>query len=272
MQYESAVKYYCPMDLNKKIEDSIRIIRKMEKMAFKYSPDGFHVAFSGGKDSQVIYELAKMAGVKFKAYFYKTSVDPPELLRFIRSHYPDVIWLKPEKTMFQMILQKKMLPLRNRRYCCEYLKERRGLNEVVIIGIRKEKSTRRKKRKVFTNDCKLGCDKPLLSPILDWTESDVFGFLSSRNIQVCDLYKKVHRIGCIGCPMNCKSQRNGLRMFPMFRRAYINTIEKLRILYGKYMEFESAEDAFNWWCSGISKKKYLANKKQLKFPWWDEMI
>lgn len=178
MQYESAVKYYCPMDLNKKIEDSIRIIRKMEKMAFKYSPDGFHVAFSGGKDSQVIYELAKMAGVKFKAYFYKTSVDPPELLRFIRSHYPDVIWLKPEKTMFQMILQKKMLPLRNRRYCCEYLKERRGLNEVVIIGIRKEESTRRKKRKVFTNDCKLGCDKPLLSPILDWTESDVFGFLS----------------------------------------------------------------------------------------------
>ena len=58
----------------------------------------------------------------------------------------------------------------------------------------------------------------------------------------------------------------------MFRKAYINTIEKLRVLYGKYMEFESAEDAFNWRCSGISKKKYLANKKQLKFPWWDKMI
>ena len=129
----------------------------MEKMALQYSPDGFHVAFSGGKDSQVIHELCRMAHVKFKAYFYQTSVDPPELLRFIRTNYPGVAWLKPEKTMFQLILQKKMLPLRNRRYCCEVIKERRGLNEVVVIGIRKEESKRRAKRKVFTNDCKLGC-------------------------------------------------------------------------------------------------------------------
>ena len=94
--------------LENKISESINLLRKMEKIALKYSPDGFHVAFSGGKDSQVIYELCKMAGVKFKAYFYKTSVDPPELLKFIRSDYPDVIWLKPEKTMFQLILQKKV--------------------------------------------------------------------------------------------------------------------------------------------------------------------
>ena len=83
--------------------------------------------------------------------------------------------------MFQLILQKKMLPLRNRRYCCEVIKERRGLNEVVVIGIRKEESKRRAKRKVFTNDCKLGCDKPLLSIILDWTTSDVFEFLVQEN-------------------------------------------------------------------------------------------
>ncbi|WP_236252609.1 phosphoadenosine phosphosulfate reductase domain-containing protein [Odoribacter splanchnicus] len=75
------------------------MLQKMETVALRYSPNGFHVAFSGGKDSQVIYELCKMAGVKFKAFFYKTSVDPPELLKFIRSDYPDVIWLKPEKTM-----------------------------------------------------------------------------------------------------------------------------------------------------------------------------
>ena len=66
----------------------------MEKMALQYSPDGFHVAFSGGKDSQVIHELCRMAHVKFKAYFYQTSVDPPELLRFIRTNYPGVAWLK----------------------------------------------------------------------------------------------------------------------------------------------------------------------------------
>jgi len=31
--------------------------------------EGYYLAFSGGKDSQCIYELAKMAGVKFNAFY-----------------------------------------------------------------------------------------------------------------------------------------------------------------------------------------------------------
>lgn len=251
-------------NLEIKIATSIELIKKYEKLALKYSSNGFHVAFSGGKDSQVIYELCKMAEVKFKAYFYKTSVDPPELLTFIKSNYPEVIWLKPEKTMFQLILQKKMLPLRNRRYCCDVIKERRGLNELVIIGVRKEESARRMKWKDFSSECKLGGEKPLLSPILEWTKEDVFNFLIIRNINICSLYERMNRIGCIGCPMNCKSQRKELEMFPLHKRAYINTIEKLRVQHGRYLDLDNAEDVINWWCSGISKKKYLANKKQLK--------
>ena len=77
-------------------------------MALSYSDEGFHLAFSGGKDSQVIYELAKMAGVKFKAYFYKTSVDPKELLTFIRENYQDVKWLRPKMTMFQLIIKNQV--------------------------------------------------------------------------------------------------------------------------------------------------------------------
>lgn len=250
--------------LQQKINKAINTLRKYEKLALKYSPNGFHVAFSGGKDSQVIYELCRMSGVKFKAFFYKTSVDPSELLTFIRKNYPDVTWLYPEKTMFQLILEKKMLPLRNRRYCCEIIKERRGLNEVAVIGIRKEESVNRSKREEFTSNCKLGGDKPLLSIILDWTIGDVYTFLKDRNIQMCCLYEKMSRIGCIGCPMNCKNQRSELQMFPLHRKAYINTIEKLRVKYGKYLDFESAEDVCEWWSSGLNKKVYFANKRQLK--------
>jgi phosphoadenosine phosphosulfate reductase len=89
-----------------KVQHSIELIRKAEKLALTYNDFGFHLAFSGGKDSQVIYELAKMAGVKFKAYFYKTSVDPRELLSFIRSNYPDVEWVRPENDNVSTYFQK----------------------------------------------------------------------------------------------------------------------------------------------------------------------
>ena len=49
-------------------------------------------------------------------------------------------------------------------------------------------------------------------------------------------------------------------MFPNHRKAYVNTIERLREEHGKYLDFDSAEDAFRWWCSEKSKKKYLADK------------
>lgn len=65
-------------NLKDKIEYSIELIRKCEQMALEFDPDnGFYLAFSGGKDSQCLYHIAKMAGVKFKAHMNLTSVDPP---------------------------------------------------------------------------------------------------------------------------------------------------------------------------------------------------
>jgi phosphoadenosine phosphosulfate reductase len=254
----------CYSLLSFKINHSIDIIKKAEQMALKYNDFGFHVAFSGGKDSQVIYELCKMAGVKFKAFFYKTSVDPRELLSFIRKNYPNVEWIKPKMTMFQLIYKKGMLPLRQARYCCEYLKERNGLNAVVITGITKAESAKRKKRKEFESSCKIGQDKNLLNPILNWTLRDVFQFLNMRGIEICELYEIQDRIGCVGCPMSPKTMRRDFRNMPNFKKAYINTVQKLMDEKGKYSEFESAEDVVNWWSSGLSRSVYLANKLQME--------
>jgi len=247
-----------------KIDYSISLIQKAESLALKYKDFGFHVAFSGGKDSQVIYELCKMAGVKFKAFFYKTSVDPKELLRFIRENYPDVEWIRPKMTMYQLILKKGMLPLRKARFCCEYLKERNGLNAVVIIGITKAESHKRKKRKEFEQTCVKGHDKILLSPILNWTQRDVLIFLKERQIKLCSLYDNRLRIGCIGCPMSPKTMREDFNEWPNFKKAYMNTVMKLMKQQDKYSQFESAEDVIDWWSSGISRAKWMANKKQTK--------
>ena len=62
------------MNLQSKIDYSIALLRKCEQMALDYDLDnGYYLAFSGGKDSQVLYHLAEMAGVKFKAQMNLTS-------------------------------------------------------------------------------------------------------------------------------------------------------------------------------------------------------
>ena len=79
-------------------------------------PEGYYLAFSGGKDSQCVYHLCKEAGVKFDAHYSLTTVDPPEVIYFIREHYPDVIVDKPDLTMWQLIVKKGMPPTRKVRY------------------------------------------------------------------------------------------------------------------------------------------------------------
>lgn len=94
--------------------------------------EGYYVAFSGGKDSQCVYHLCEMAGVKFDAHYRVTSVDPPELVRFIRDHYPDVAREIPYNaagnpiTMWNLIPAIGKPPSRSARYCCADLKESGG--------------------------------------------------------------------------------------------------------------------------------------------------
>lgn len=131
-------------ELLDKVEMAIRRIKTFEP------PDGYYVAFSGGKDSQCVYHLCQMAGVKFDAHYSVTSVDPPELVRFIKEHYPDVRFERQHDkkgkpvTMWSLIPQKRLPPTRTVRYCCEKLKESNGKDRFTITGVRWEESSNRK--------------------------------------------------------------------------------------------------------------------------------
>lgn len=113
-------------------------------------PEGYYLAFSGGKDSVVIKALADMAGVKYDAHYSLTSVDPPELVRFVKS-FPDVIIDRPKDkdgnqiTMWNLIPRKKLPPTRIARYCCEQLKESHGQGRITVTGVRWAESPNRRK-------------------------------------------------------------------------------------------------------------------------------
>lgn len=275
--------------LKQKIEYSIQLLKKAEKLAIRYdSEDGFFLAFSGGKDSQALYHIAEMAGVKFKAHFSPTTVDPPQLIKFIRRNYPDVEFAKVKKNIYQVAVEKQILPSMRIRWCCAEFKENAGAGKVTLIGIRHEESARRSKRKEvevsgrkfsgyldqfeewsaeqmkkkyknlnqdqFSYDkekeirCINGKDSILISPIIDWTERDVWEFLNEVvKVPHCELYDKGYkRIGCILCPMsNPKQKRREIQDFPYVKEKWLQAIEKIRSGGGRSCT------------TGLSRRRYL---------------
>ena len=95
---------------NTKEELAIEFMREHEP------PEGYFLGFSGGKDSIVLYDLVLKSGVKFKAYYSATGIDPPEVIKFIKEYYPTVIWKRPENSFFRQI-QKWGYPTRFTRWC-----------------------------------------------------------------------------------------------------------------------------------------------------------
>lgn len=272
------------MALKDKIQYSVDLLLKCEEMALRMDPEnGFYLAFSGGKDSQVLYHLALQAGVKFKAHMNLTSVDPPEVIRFVKKNYPDVELIKPRMSIYEMAKKKGCLPTRLVRWCCEEFKEMSGAGKVTLIGIRKSESTNRKKRnEIETGDrkfsgtfdqwsehqekmvtCVGGKDKILVSPILYWTEKDVWDYLKRMHIQYCSLYDKGYkRIGCIMCPMsNYKQNVREMKYFPHVGKNWRKTIEWL--IENKWKDKPLLQDpdmVLKWWISKKSFKEFYADE------------
>lgn len=222
-----------------KIDQAISILKSFEPA------DGYILAFSGGKDSVCIKALADMSGVKYQAVYNNTTVDPPELVAFIRS-FTDVKIENPKESMRALII-KKGYPTRLRRFCCAELKERTNPGRVTITGVRWAESTRRKNNqgivnifgktkaeRILLNDdndesrrmveqC-YRTQKTLVNPIINWTDDDVWEFIKSRGLKYCELYDEgFKRLGCIGCPMASVSQRLAdFERWPRYKTYYLH--------------------------------------------------
>lgn len=129
--------------LDEKVKKSIERLRAFEP------PEGYYLAFSGGKDSVVCKALLDASGCKYDATYRVTSVDPPELVRFIKNVHPDVRREVPRDkdgkpiTMWSLIYGKTLLPTRWMRFCCSDLKEGGGDGRMVVTGVRWAESKNR---------------------------------------------------------------------------------------------------------------------------------
>lgn len=236
-------------EYRKKVARAVRLLQSIPK-------DGpIEVSYSGGKDSDVILELAKMAGIEFRAIYKNTTIDPPGTIRHCKDNGVEII--HPKESFFKMV-EKKGLPTRRARFCCEVLKEYKVLDRAVQ-GIRRSESKAREERYKEPEICRVygkNNKVKVYLPLLDWTDEDVARFVAERGIQCHPLYYDEkgafcveRRLGCIGCPMQSDNGKADYKKHPKLLKHLVRSV---RVFLDTHPD-----------CS--SKKKFSDNEYNLVF-------
>ena len=249
-------------ELQKKVDFAIKLLQSIPQ-------DGdIEISYSGGKDSDVILELAKMAGIPYRAIYKATTIDPSGTIAHAKEMGAEVI--RPKKTFFQLISEYGF-PTRFSRFCCSVLKEYKVCDRAVQ-GIRRSESEKRAERYKEPEVCRVYSAKEkarIYLPILEWTNQDVEEFIKERNIKCHPLYYRggqfdvTQRLGCMGCPLQSRKKR--LQFFkenPRWLKAWIRAGQKWYISE-KYQngkakhKFKDAFEAMGYqlYCDNIEQFK-----------------
>lgn len=236
-----------------KIEAAIRTLKYYEPKMERY-----YGCFSGGKDSVAIKALATIAEVRIDWHYHITTIDPPEVVKFIKRQHPDVIRDKPRRTFLDWILSKG-LPTRTTRWCCEKLKEGVAPRPSrLVMGIRWAESKRRSRTWQTFTHLRPATRGTCVNPIAHWSDDDVWTFIRANNLPYCELYDQgTKRTGCILCPMaGAKKKAMHLTQYPTIcekirkhAEEYWNRRKRQGATSKAYTKFDSAQAYWEWWLS-----------------------
>ena len=194
---ENVSELVTELNFAEKVQRSLDLIRR----AYEEFGEGLVVANSLGKDSSVIWHLAKEVEPKIPGFIVTTRFKPPETKQFMAeevARYPELRIFSNDQEIPDKLYETD--PDR----CCDILKVepvRQAVQEMNvkcwITGLRcTEGRTRTNYKEVEELD--KGLIK--LNPILIWYEREVWEYLALHRVSVNPLYGKGYRsLGCAPC-------------------------------------------------------------------------
>lgn len=159
----SGLTYQPTLDHAEKVERSLQQMQLASAMSRRYYDSPLLLCYSGGKDSDVLIELARMSGIEFEVQHSRTTADAPETMYHIRDvfrrlqadgvtcFYNNPRYQGKPTSMWSLIPLKQMPPTRLVRYCCKVLKETGGKGRAIATGVRRSESYARSQR-AFANN------------------------------------------------------------------------------------------------------------------------
>lgn len=244
-------------ELQKKVDRAVKLLQTTSK------DQQIELCYSGGKDSDVILELAKMAGINYRAIYKCTTIDPPGTIKHCLDNGVEII--RPKMSFFQ-IIENGGFPTRRARFCCEQLKEYKIMDKS-IQGIRRSESIKRAKNYKEPTMCRFYGSKKnhveVVLPILDFTDKDVEEFIKERCIKLHPLYynedgslnvKK--RLGCMGCPLKSDNGLSDFKAHPKLVRAWLKAGKKWWDSHPNIASRKKFSDIYELFVSNIFFKSY----------------
>ncbi len=259
------------------------VSRAVDLLRMQEPSEGYYLAFSGGKDSCAIKKLCQLAGVVFESWYNNVTIDPPELVRFIKQHHADVKWNQPRygNMMHRVADAPKVPPTRSVRWCCQEYKEMGGHGRVKVFGVRAAESAARKH-----NWREIAVDmngNPTICPIVYWSDDRLWEFIRAYEVPYCILYDQgFKRIGCVGCPLaSAENQDKEFARWPNYernwKRAIIANWEKWKDMPNTktggpryHAKFKTGEEFWEWWRRGKPPSDPLYDDCQSGILWTNE--
>lgn len=247
-----------------RVARAIRLLRQNEP------PEGYSGCNSGGRDSIAIVRLAELAKVKVRWHYNITTLDPPEVLYFLRKHHPNTRWQRTRKgNLWTRAVEKGVIPTRAARWCCdEYKHYPAPKDSTLLMGIRHEESVARQQWREVDWFRKSPRSRVVL-PILRWDSEYLWDFIREEKLPYCELYDRgFARIGCIGCPLADRSSRRfEFDLYPKYEAGWRRALDRIwakkqgtkqrdgREWFGSAL-FDHPDDMWDWWVKGKSLPKH----------------